>query len=190
MKSCPKAENKGLRMTEINRLPDLRWRDAERKKAASSSGDVANCSTMTDVAVSNAPSCKKGIGVATTKVASNCRAACAPALPRFSRKLCRSRRPMRRVPPAIRKKTVAAADVQDTFVVQIAQHLFDGGKMQRSAKRVRLDVVGVILHSAEVGHVRPSHRGQRSMGWTSITLEGRQGACHVGRVTGDGHQFQ
>src|SRR5262249_19025940 len=51
-----------------------------------------------------------------------------------------------------RKKTVAAADVQDALLVQIAKHLFDGRKMQPSAKRVIFDVVGVILHSAEVGH--------------------------------------
>ena len=33
------------------------------KRAASSSGDVANCSTMTDVAASNGLSCKKACGV-------------------------------------------------------------------------------------------------------------------------------
>src|SRR5215469_1319291 len=60
------------------------------------------------------------------------------------------RRPSSRQQP--RKKTVAAADVQDALLVQIAKHLFDGGEMQPSAKRVIFDVVGVVLHSAEVGH--------------------------------------
>ena len=48
-----------------------------------------------------------------------------------------------------RKEAVAAADVQDALVVQIAQHRFDGRKMQRSAKRVSFDVVGELPEASQ-----------------------------------------
>jgi len=51
-----------------------------------------------------------------------------------------------------RKQTIAAADVQDALLAQIAQYLLDSGKMQPSAEGVFLDVACVVLDLAEVGH--------------------------------------
>ena len=51
-----------------------------------------------------------------------------------------------------RKQTVATADVQDAFPVDIAQRRFNGGKVQPSAKRIVFDVISVIRDLVEIGH--------------------------------------
>src|SRR5262252_4541299 len=51
-----------------------------------------------------------------------------------------------------RKQTVATADVQDMLPIQIAQQLFNSGKMQSTAKGIIFDVIGVIRHLVKIGH--------------------------------------
>src|SRR5262249_8192081 len=49
-----------------------------------------------------------------------------------------------------RKQTVAAANFQDAFLVQIAQHLFNGGKMEPSAEGGLFFLICVIRYLVEI----------------------------------------
>ena len=71
-----------------------------------------------------------------------------------------------------RKQTVTTADVQDAFPVYIAQRLFNGGKVQPSAKGIIFDVIRKFAIWSKSTMVRSSQESRRicqQMLYTGVT---------------------